>query len=168
MKTLKYPFLLIALLALATGCRKEYITKEYITEQTIIQGLDMTLIDFNVQQKNWEVRAVENGYDDEGYFEAVLEVPEITDKVVKEGKVMVDRIMLDNNDYVFTPLPFTFTTKEYMDEDQTEPYYYNTHIDFEWRKGSIHIYVTTSDLFTGPDDELIVPEAMSFRVAIQL
>ena len=166
MKTVKYALLLIAVLALTTGCRKEYITKEYITEQTIVQGLDMTLIDFNVEERNWETREVENGNDDEGYFEAILEVPEITDKVVKEGKVMVDRIILDNNSYVFTPLPFTFTTKTFLDED---PYYYNTHIDFEWRKGAVHIYVTTSDLYIGGiDSDLIVPEAMSFRVAIQL
>ena len=78
---------------------------------------------------------------------------------------MVDRIILDNKDYVFTPLPFTFTSKTYLNDN---PYYYSTHVDFEWRKGAVHIYVTTSDLFTGPDDDLVIPEAMSFRVAIQL
>lgn len=166
MKTAKYSLLLLAVLALTTSCHKEYITRQYITEEkTIIQGMDMDLIDFTVKENNWIVREVENGYDDEGFFEAVLEEEKITQDVVDKGVVMVYRILADGNDMVFTPLPSTFTEKTYMDEEQTKPYYFSTHIDYEWRKGAIHIFVTTSDLFIGTTG---TPGEMTFRVAIQM
>lgn len=146
--------ILIGLIAagvlLATGCTKEYYTEEY----TIYEGLDMTLIDFNVKSANWQIWDVPNGNDDEGYFEAVLEVPEITQEVVDQGVVMVYRRYDEN---VWTPLPAMRTEKT---EDGL---YYTTYVDYEWQKGQISIFVTASDLFAGEN-----PGNMSFRVAIQL
>ena len=145
--------ILIGLLAaglLATACTKEYYTEQY----TIVEGLDMTLIDFNVKSTNWSIWDVENGNDDEGFFQASLEVPEITQKVVDEGVVMVYRRYEDG---VSTPLPAMRTEKT---EDGL---YYTTFVDYEWAKGVINIFVPAADLYAGQN-----PGDMSFRVAIQL
>lgn len=146
--------ILIGLLAaaslLATGCTKEYYTQQY----TVVEGLGMTLVDFNIKNNNWAVRDVVNGNADEGYFQATLEVPEITQDVVDQGIVMVYRRYEDG---VFTPLPSMLTEKT---EDGL---YYTTYVDFEWSKGKVNIFVTASDLYAGS-----FPGDMSFRVAIQL
>ena len=42
---------LMAASLLAAGCTKEYVTKEYY-EETIIQGTEMTMLDFNVRSAN--------------------------------------------------------------------------------------------------------------------
>ena len=157
MKSARLLFVLLTAGILATGCTKEYVTREYNTY--VQQGLDMTLIDFNVKQENWAVRDVENGNANEGYFEAVLSVPEITQKVVDQGIVMVYRRYEDN---VWTPLPAMRTEKT------ADGLYYTTYVDFEWglnaeKKGYVSIYVTASDLYAGQN-----PGDMSFRVAIQL
>lgn len=143
-------FLLVPALLLVSACTKKYYTEQY----TIVEGLDMTLIDFNVKSANWQIWDVPNGNDDEGYFEAVLEVPEITQEVVDQGVVMVYRRYDEN---VWTPLPAMRTEKT---EDGL---YYTTYVDYEWQKGQISIFVTASDLYAGEN-----PGNMSFRVAIQL
>ena len=71
---------LMAASLLAAGCTKEYITNEYYDE-TIVKGTEMTMLDFNVRSSNWLER--------DGYFEAILEVPEITADVVNDGHVEV-------------------------------------------------------------------------------
>ena len=132
MKTAKYSLLLLAVLALTTSCHKEYITRQYITEEkTIIQGMDMDLIDFTVKENNWIVREVDNGTEEEGFFEAVLEEEKISQDVVDKGVVMVYRVLQDGKEKVFTPLPSTFTEKIYLDDEQQEPYTFDTRIDYE-------------------------------------
>jgi hypothetical protein len=156
----KFLLPLAAVLLMASGCTKEYVTKQYVTEQKIIQGMDMSLIDFEVKNDNWAVREVENGNDDEGYFEAVLEVPEITQEVVKKGLVLVSRRYLNGSEYIWTPLPAMRTEKTNLND---APYYFTTYTDFEWSEGKVNIYVTASDLFAGQN-----PGDMYFRVAVQL
>lgn len=152
MKTRNLFFLLVTACLMAVGCTKEYITQQYIT-----QGMDMTLIDFTVKNSNWQIRDVDYGNDDEGYFQAVLEVPEITKEVVNQGIVLVSRRYTDNNETIWTPLPSLFTEKT---EDSL---YYTTTVDYEWKQGYVYIFVTASDLYAGAS-----PGDMSFRVAIQL
>ena len=155
----KFLIPLAAALLLATGCTKEYVTKQYVTEQ-VIGGMDMSLIDFEVKSNNWTIWDVENGNDDEGYFEAVLEVKEITKEVVEKGLVLVSRRYLDGSKYIWTPLPAMRTEKTMLDDN---PYYFTTFTDFEWSEGKVNIYVTASDLFAGQN-----PGDMYFRVAVQL
>lgn len=155
----QFIFPLVAMVLLATGCNKEYVTRQYITQQ-VIGGMDMSLIDFEVKNDNWAVREVENGNDDEGYFEAVLEVKEITKEVVEKGLVLVSRRYLDGSEYIWTPLPAMRTEKTNLNDN---PYYFTTYTDFEWSEGKVNIYVTASDLFAGQN-----PGDMYFRVAVQL
>ena len=62
----KFLLPLAAVLLMASGCTKEYVTKQYVTEQKIIQGMDMSLIDFEVKSENWTQRHMDNLNDDEG------------------------------------------------------------------------------------------------------
>ena len=152
MKTRNLFFLLVTACLMAVGCTKEYITQQYIT-----QGMDMTLIDFTVKNSNWQIRDVDYGNDDEGYFQAVLEVPEITRNVIEQGVVMVYRRFNDGGSVIWTPLPAQRTEKT---EDGL---YYTTFVDFEYSLGRVNIFVTATDLYAGA-----TPGDMSFRVAIQL
>ena len=138
---------LLAIALLSSACTKEYVTKEYITEETIIQGAEMNKIDFTVN--TWQVN--------DGYFSAVLPVPEIDDDIVKEGNVEVLlHLTNDIGETVWTPLP-----RMIVSYDSDLDFYYTTFTDFEWGKGYVSIFVTTTDLFTGDN-----PGSMSFRVII--
>ena len=162
MKTKRILLLILAAAAvLATGCTKKYYTEEYITQQTIVQGTEMTFVDFEVEQKNWAPMEVKNGNTDEGYFQVILNLPDDVTKAMKDDcSVQVDRRYFEGNDVTATPLPAIRVEKD------AEENYFTTFVDYEWRKGTIYIYVTTSDLFIGEGKDLIVPPAMNFRVII--
>lgn len=148
---------LAAVLLMATGCTKEYVTKQYVTEQKIVQGMDMSLIDFEVKSENWTQRYMDNLNDDEGYYEAVLQVPEITEEVIKKGLVLVYERLEEG---IWTPLPAQRTERATVDGN---PFNYTTFTDFEYQKGQVNVYVTTTDLYAGQK-----PGAKYFRVAVQL
>jgi hypothetical protein len=150
---------LAAVLLLATGCTKEYVTKQYVTQQ-VIGGMDMSLIDFEVKSENWTQRTVQNGNDDEGYFEAILQVPEITDEVIQQGLVLVYERLEGGNNSIWTPLPAQSTQRDIVDN---QPFNYTTFTDFEYQKGQVNVYVTTTDLYAG-----MKPGTKYFRVAVQL
>ena len=152
MKATKFLLSLLVAGLLAGGCTKQYVTEEYI-----YQGLDMTLIDFTVKNNNWGYREVEYGNEDEGYFEAILEVPEITKDVIEQGVVMVYRRFNDGGSTIWTPLPAQRTEKT------SDGLYYTTFVDFEYSLGRVNIFVTATDLYAG-----VKPGDMTFRVAIQL
>lgn len=158
--------ILIVLLAaaglLASGCTKKYYNEEYITQQTIVQGTEMTFVDFEVLEKNWAACDVEYGNSDEGYFQVILDLPEeVTKKMdVDKCSVQVDRRYFENNETIATPLPAIHVEK---DADNN---YFTTFVDYEWKKGRIYIFVTTSDLFIGEGKNTIYPPAMNFRVII--
>lgn len=153
MKATKFLLSLLVVGLLAGGCTNKYVTEQY----TIVEGLDMTLIDFTVKNNNWGYREVEYGNPDEGYFEAILEVPEITKDVIEKGVVMVYRRFVDGGSTIWTPLPAHRTEKT---EDGL---YYTTIVDFEYSLGRVNIFVTATDLYAGA-----MPGDMTFRVAIQL
>lgn len=149
----KFLLPLAAVLLMASGCTKEYVTKQYVTEQKIIQGMDMSLIDFEVKSENWGLR----GNADEGYFEAILEVPEITDEVIKKGLVLVYERLEEG---IWTPLPAERTERTIEDGKTIN---YTTFTDFEYQKGQVNVFVTTTDLYAGTK-----PGPKYFRVAVQL
>ena len=153
----KFLLPLAAVLLMASGCTKEYVTKQYVTEQKIIQGMDMSLIDFEVKSEKWAQLLVENLNDDEGYYEAILEVPEITDEVIKKGLVLVYECLEEG---IWTPLPAQRTERTTVDGN---PFNYSTFTDFEYQKGQVNVFVTTTDLYAG-----IKPGPKYFRVAVQL
>ena len=153
----KFLLPLAAVLLMASGCTKEYVTKQYVTEQKIIQGMDMSLIDFEVKSENWTQRHMDNLNDDEGYYEAILQVPEITDEVIKKGLVLVYERLEEG---IWTPLPAQRTERTTVDGN---PFNYTTFTDFEYQKGQVNVFVTTTDLYAGEK-----PGPKYFRVAVQL
>ena len=142
MKATKLLLSLFAAVLLVSGCNKEYVT--------VVQGTEMSFIDFTVRSNQWNVR--------DGYFEAVLNVPEITSQIVEQGTVTVSRRYNDGGT-VWTPLP-AMRTEIAILEDGSE-FYFTTFTDFEWYKGGVSIFVTTTDLYTGDN-----PGDISFRVGI--
>ena len=153
----KFLLPLAAVLLMASACTKEYVTKQYVTEQKIIQGMDMSLIDFEVKSENWTQRYMDNLNDDEGYYEAILNVPEITEEVIQKGLVLVYERLEEG---IWSPLPAQRTERDTVDGN---PFNYTTFTDFEYQKGQVNVYVTTTDLYAGQK-----PGAKYFRVAVQL
>lgn len=143
MKVLKTLFIALAAALLLTGCSKEY----YVPSTPMIK------YDYDVRSSQWQL------YGD--CYCATLDVPGITRSVVNNGNVQVSRCYPgDNNGVdVWTPLPMMRV--EVAEAAGGGDYFYTTYIDYEWTVGTVNIFVTMSDLYTGD-----VPADMSFRVFI--
>ncbi len=135
---------------LACSCTKEYVTKQYY-EETIVQGMDMTMIDYDISDSNWTLR--------DGYYEAILDVPEITSEIVEKGLVQVSRLYMDNGSKIWTPLPAMRVSVTTADDGSD--FFFTTYTDFEWSLGTVNVFVTTTDLYTGD-----TPGDISLRVII--
>jgi hypothetical protein len=142
MRALKNLVLALAAGLLLTGCTKEYI----------MQGTEMTFLDYDVNR--WDYYEAGN-YDDEGYYGATLDVPDITRDVVKYGNVQVS--CYDQGKW--SPLPMMRVNSDILDDGSE--IIYTTYTDFDWSDGTVTVYVTASDLYGG-----VRPGAMSFRVYI--
>ena len=153
MKAYKLFVLLIAAGLLGSGCSKEWIS--WPDDEHSGRQDGMTMIDFEVSSSNWIER--------EGMFEVQLDVPEITRNVLRNGNVQVSRCYHgeSNEDDIWTPLPAMRT--DVITSDDGGDYYFTTFIDYEWTVGTVFIFVTTSDLYTGDR-----PGDMSFRVIITM
>ncbi|MBO4742945.1 MAG: hypothetical protein J5533_04850 [Bacteroidales bacterium] len=151
MKAYRLIVLLFVAGLLSTGCSKEWFPGP--DDDRYDRSGGMTLIDFDVKSANWVER--------EGMFEVELNVPEITKQVLNQGNVQVSRRYPGEGsaDDVWTPLPAMRT--EVTTAEDGGDFYFTTFIDYEWTVGSVFIYVTTTDLYTGDR-----PSDMSFRVLI--
>lgn len=134
--------LLVACLSLA-GC----------TEKVFVPGTEVTTLDYDVYSSQWQLWG--------DSFRAVLDARDITRYVVTHGNVQVSRCYPGENNGidVWTPLPCIRT--EVTTGADGYDYFYTTFVDYEWSEGTVWIYVTASDLYTGDR-----PGDMSFRVFI--
>ena len=135
-------FLLAAILSL-TGC----------TEKVFVPADNVVTYDYDVRSNQWQLWG--------DSFMATLDVRDITRYVVTNGNVTVSRCYPGENNGVdiWTPLPCIRT--DVTTGSDGGDYYYTTFIDYEWTVGTVNIFVTTSDLYTGDR-----PGDMSFRVFI--
>ena len=143
MKAIKtLSFLLLAGLLLASCSRDVYM-----------QGMDMTMYDYDVRSSQWQLWG--------DSWCASLEVPAITQSVLRNGNVQVSRRYPGNmhEDDVWTPLPSMRV--EVTEGSDGGDFYYTTFTDYEWTVRTVNIFVTTSDLYTEE-----VPGDMSFRVIV--
>ena len=138
--------LVLAAGLLLTGCTKQYI----------MQGTEMTYLDYDVRANQWQFFAAGN-YEEDGYYGIELSVPDITRDIVRNGNVLVSRYY--PQDEVWTPLP-AMRVESVLNQDGSE-FFFTTYTDYEWSERTVNIYVTTSDLY-GMDS----PDAMTFRVYI--
>ncbi len=143
MKALKTFFILLAAGLLLASC----------SEDVYMQGTDMTMYDYDVRSSQWQLWG--------DSWCASLEVPAITQSVLRNGNVQVSRRYPGNmhEDDVWTPLPSMRV--EVTEGSDGGDFYYTTFIDYEWTVHTVNIFVTTSDLYTEE-----VPGDMSFRVII--
>ena len=143
MKAIKTLLFLLVAGSLFAGC----------TEDVYLQGTDMTMYDYDVRSSQWQLWG--------DSWCASLEVPAITQGVLRNGNVQVSRCYPGGmyDDDVWTPLPSMRV--EVTEGADGGDFYYTTFIDYEWTVRKVNIFVTTSDLYTEE-----VPGDMSFRVII--
>jgi len=143
MKTKRFFLFLFAAGLLLTGC----------TEKVFVPSTNTIKLDYDIRASQWQL--------DGDAFRVVLDAPDITSNVVAHGNVQVSRCYPGENHGIdiWTPLPFMRT--EVTEGTDGKDFYYTTFIDYEWTQGSVSIYVTTSDLYTG-----VAPGDMSFRVFV--
>ena len=143
MKALKTFFILLAAGLLLASC----------SEDVYMQGTEMTMYDYDVRSSQWQLWG--------DSWCASLEVPAITQGVLRNGNVQVSRRYPGNmhEDDVWTPLPSMRV--EVAEGSDGGDFYYTTFTDYEWTVRTVNIFVTTSDLYTEE-----VPGDMSFRVII--
>ena len=129
------------------------LTLTSCTEKVFVPTDNVVFYDYDVYSSQWKLWG--------DSFMATLDAPDITRYVVTNGNVQVSRCYPgDNNGVdVWTPLPCIRT--EVTTGSDGGDYYYTTFIDYEWTEGTVNIFVTTSDLYTGDR-----PGDMSFRVFI--
>ena len=143
MKALKTFFILLAAGLLLASC----------SEDVYMQGTEMTMYDYDVRSSQWQLWG--------DSWCASLEVPAITQSVLRNGNVQVSRRYPGNmhEDDGWTPLPSMRV--EVTEGSDGGDFYYTTFTDYEWTVRFVNIFVTTSALYTEE-----VPGDMSFRVII--
>lgn len=143
MKALKTLLFVLSAGIFLAGCSKD----------VYVQGTEMSMYDYDVRASQWQMG--------DGYYTVTLDVPAITNYVVRNGNVQVSRCYLGEteNDDVWTPLPMVRV--DAVPGSDGGEYYFTTYTDFEWSARTVNIFVTTSDLYMEER-----PGDMSFRVII--
>ena len=105
-------------------------------------------------------------FDNNNYFFAKIDMPEITKEIYQHANVMVYREYDQGTaNAVQTPLPYT-RHKEYLADEATNTWsFYTETVDYEFTVGKMTIFYTASD-FDYEVDLSFKPEQMNFRVFI--
>lgn len=115
----------------------------------------------NVPQSAWEYSRIDNN----NYFYATVDMPEITNPVYEEGLIKMYRAYDFGSDYsAQTELPYVRHNEEYV-EDGGYMVFYTETVDYEFSVGKMTIFYTESD-FNYEIDESFIPETMQFRCVI--
>ncbi|MCQ2347378.1 MAG: hypothetical protein MJZ92_05570 [Paludibacteraceae bacterium] len=115
----------------------------------------------NVEQKNWGYSNTDNN----NYFFATVDMPEITEKIFDGGIIKMYRVWnYETKDAIQTEMPYT-RQYEVLPDGSSAWYFYTEHIDYDFGIGKMTIYYSVSD-FDYELDETFVPEAMQFRCVI--
>ena len=119
-------------------------------------------IPIQINQNEWSYSNAENN----NYFFASIDMPEITWDIYQHGNVMVYREYdQGTSKAVQTPLPYT-RHNEYLANDSTQTWgFFTETVDYEFTAGKMTIFYTASD-FDYEVDLNFVPEQMNFRVFI--
>ncbi len=124
--------------------------------------VNFKVIDLQINQSEWTYSNV----DDNNYYIATFDMPEITPHIYDNGIVQVYReYNTGSNNAIQTLLPQT-RHKEYLDENANAWGTFTETVDYEYGVGFMSIVYTASD-FAYTEDATIKPDAMHFRVVIQ-
>lgn len=130
------------------------------------QPIGMQTILINVTEASWNKTKADNN----NYFYATVDVPELTEDIFDAGLVKMYRTFdFDRKNASQMELPYTWQyeyntgVKDKEGKDIWE--FYSEHISYEFNIGSVSIYYTVSD-FNYELDSKWSPEAMQFRLVL--
>ena len=142
--------LLLAICSLGlVSCEKIVYEYEELHPQTVV---------IDVPQNKWQYSYNE----DNNYFYATVNMPEITKQAFESGLVKMYRLY-DGKPASQMELPYVRLNEIVFDDGET--YFYTETVDYEFSVGSLTIYYTASD-FDYELNEKFVPDPMSFRCVI--
>ena len=117
-------------------------------------------IQINLPQQAWQYSAINNN----NFFFATVDMPEITQAVLDKGLVKMYRVFdTTSGNAAQMEMPYTRLAEEAVGED--EWVFYTETVDYEFSKGQIIIMYTVSD-FNYELDEGFIPETMKFRCVV--
>ncbi len=101
----------MSLLALATSCTEEYVTREYITQEI---GSQVYTYVYDVYPNDWKLEQAEDG---RNYLYAEFENVDLTPRIAEKGVVMASVLYIYNEQkglksWNNLPYVFPFTTKD--------------------------------------------------------
>lgn len=127
--------------------------------------VNFKIIDLEVRKYQWQYSNLQNN----NYFVAEFDMPEITKYIYDNGMVQVYReYNTDTSDAIQLLLPSTRHIEydyEVEDDDNLHWGFYTETIDYEYGVGLLNVYFTASD-FAYELDDTIYPEDMHFIVRI--
>ena len=150
----------IAILALAQGCTKEYVTNEYY------QGAKVYARDYTVTPKDWKRNEGANNPGFENYLYADFDNPDITKDVVENGTVQAYIYCIYNeaqNLGNWNPLPYAYPIEiEKTDGGVTKIEIAPEVTRMEYNVGVVTFVIQDLDGFD-PDD---IKNDMSIKVCV--
>lgn len=143
-----YILILAALLCLSASCRKDPIPV-----------CNYKIVNINVPAASWKYSEQNNN----NYFTAEIDVPEITEEAFDGGILNVYRTFnFDKSNASQQLLPSVRLVEE---PAQDGMYRYTESIDYEYGIGWLNIYYTLSD-FAYDDSTIYDPKDMTFRLVL--
>ncbi|MCQ2146294.1 MAG: hypothetical protein MJZ16_02130 [Bacteroidales bacterium] len=150
-------FLLFALSVLSLFAVSS-CTKEYVYENTYVEELHPTVVKITVEQNNWNYSSIDNN----NYFYATVQMPELTKEVLEKGLFKVYRVFDENKQM---EMPYVRLNEYFAGTDDFGNDiwgFYTETVDTEFEVGKLTIYYTASDFDYEIDDQF-VPVPMKFR-----
>lgn len=156
MKKIVYFAALALGLIFASSCTKRY----YITEEYYGSDLQIKNVEFTVSLNQWEYSDDDNN----NYYVASVNMPEITKDVLRKGVVKMYRCYDWNTPKAaMAEMPFT---RHYEYESEGEWFFYTETIDYEASEGKIEIFYTLNDFAYELDGEIVPDSPMTFKCSI--
>jgi len=143
------------ILAVVAAITLNSCEKSYYEVEEIVQEIHPTVVNIDVPKTSWAYSYLDNN----NYFYATVDMPELTQDVFNNGMIKMYRWVANN---VQMEMPFTRHNEV---EINGTWYFYTETVDYEFSVGQMTIYYTVSD-FDYELDETFVPAEMKFRCTI--
>lgn len=166
MKIIKLFIPAIALVALASGCTKEYITEQYITQE--YNGAKVYARDFTIKPGDWKRNEGANNPGFDNYLYAEFQNEDITQDVVDNGTVQAFIYTIydvANNLGSWNPLPYVYPLEIKTNEGGVETIVIapeNTR--FDYNVGTVTFIIQDLDGYD-PED---ITNSMSIKVCVTI
>lgn len=122
-------------------------------------GPSIKNIIINVNKEHWQYTNV----NDNNYFFATVDMPEITENVFDFGVIKMYRVYdFDNTNATQIELPYVRHKEEFVNNGRV---FYTETVDYEYGIQKLTIFYTESD-FNYESDLSFIPEQMQFRCTI--